>query len=243
MRVRVKICGFTTEEGIDAAIACGVDAVGFVFAASPRRVTPERATVLAVRIPSAVLKVAVFASPTAEEVRQALACFSPDRIQIEAEALGGLDVNERARAIPVFHDAPARLDAIGPFCGDLEPRGGSEYGPDRVEVGSIGATEHGSESSREESIDRMLQGPAILLDGRVSGRGELGDWNMAARIARIARVVLAGGLSPENVAHAIRVVRPYGVDVSSGVESSPGVKDPDRIAAFAAAVREAEGQA
>ncbi len=243
MRVRVKICGLTTEEGIDAAIACGADAVGFVFAPSPRRVTPERAAALAVRVPRTILKVAVFANPTAEEVRDALSRFSPDRIQIEADAIGGLDANARARAIPVFHDAPARLDAIGSFCGDLEIGGRGARGRYGVQESSMRGTGHGPESGRGESIDGMPHGPAILLDGRMSGHGEIGDWNAAARIARIARVVLAGGLSPENVAQAIRVVRPYGVDVSSGVESSPGVKDPDRIAAFAAAVRAAEGQA
>ncbi len=204
MRVRIKICGLTSGEAVDAAVDCGVDAVGFVFAPSSRRVTPERAASLARRLPSFVLKVAVFASPTTEEVREVLDCLSPDRIQIEAGSIGGLEEEPRARAIPVFHDGPGLLREIASF--------------------------------RECQADP----PTILLDGRASGRGETGDWNAAAQIARTARVVLAGGLNPENVGRAIRIARPYAVDVSSGVESSPGVKDPNRIAAFVASVREAE---
>jgi phosphoribosylanthranilate isomerase len=80
----------------------------------------------------------------------------------------------------------------------------------------------------------------LLVEGRASGRGERADWALAARLALRTRVVLAGGLDAGNVAAAIRRVRPFGVDVSSGVESAPGVKDPARIHAFVAAVRAAE---
>jgi phosphoribosylanthranilate isomerase len=80
----------------------------------------------------------------------------------------------------------------------------------------------------------------LLVEGRASGRGARADWALAARLALRTRVVLAGGLDAGNVAAAIRRVRPFGVDVSSGVESAPGVKDPGRIRAFVAAVRAAE---
>jgi phosphoribosylanthranilate isomerase len=80
----------------------------------------------------------------------------------------------------------------------------------------------------------------FLYEGSRSGFGEKVDWPRARSIAARGRMTLAGGLTPENVGDAIRAVRPYGVDVSSGVESSPGVKDPDRIRAFLVAVREAE---
>jgi phosphoribosylanthranilate isomerase len=204
MRARIKICGLTGEEAIDAAIESGADAVGFVFAPSPRRVTPERAVALARRLPSFVLKVAVFADATAEEVREVTARLAPDRIQIEAGSSDALGGDMRARVLPVFHDGPKLLQEVASY--------------------------------REASTGD----PTILLDGRLSGRGETADWGVAAQVARTARVVLAGGLNPENVVLAIRIVRPYAVDVSSGVESSPGVKDPIRIAAFVAAVRAAE---
>ncbi|MBX9736119.1 MAG: bifunctional indole-3-glycerol phosphate synthase/phosphoribosylanthranilate isomerase, partial [Phycisphaerales bacterium] len=80
----------------------------------------------------------------------------------------------------------------------------------------------------------------LLIEGPRSGVGETVDWHAVAPIARTHRIILAGGLTPDNVGEAIRIVRPYAVDVSSGVESSPGVKDPTKIAAFLAAVRAAD---
>ncbi len=97
-----------------------------------------------------------------------------------------------------------------------------------------------------DRIRRFLdEGPkpgGVVLDGARSGAGIAADWDVAARVARLVHVVLAGGLNPGNVGQAIRTVRPFAVDVSSGVESSPGQKDPARIAAFIAAVRSAEAE-
>ncbi len=90
-------------------------------------------------------------------------------------------------------------------------------------------------------IPRSGAAPTIVLEAAgTGGRGLAPDWDRAAKLAKSTHLVLAGGLSPDNVADAIRLVRPWAVDVSSGVESSPGVKDPKLIAAFVAAVREAE---
>lgn len=85
--------------------------------------------------------------------------------------------------------------------------------------------------------------PLVLFEGPVSGSGETTDWTRAAALARRTRLILAGGLSPDNVGDAIEAVRPYGVDVSSGVESAPGIKDPVLIERFVAAVRAAEKRA
>ncbi len=90
-------------------------------------------------------------------------------------------------------------------------------------------------------IPRSGAAPTIVLEAAgTGGRGLAPDWDRAAKLAKSTHLVLAGGLSPDNVADAIRLVRPWAVDVSSGVESSPGVKDPKLIAAFVAAVRETE---
>jgi phosphoribosylanthranilate isomerase len=79
----------------------------------------------------------------------------------------------------------------------------------------------------------------LLFEGARSGAGEVVDWSQAAALARRAEVILGGGLTPANVAAAVRAVRPWGVDVSSGVESAPGVKDPDKVRRFVLAAREA----
>lgn len=93
---------------------------------------------------------------------------------------------------------------------------------------------------REGGIDEATTLPATFLyEGQKSGQGQTVDWQRAAEIARRGRLILAGGLGIENVAEAIREVRPWGVDVSSAVESAPGKKDPGKIAAFVNAARNA----
>jgi phosphoribosylanthranilate isomerase len=83
----------------------------------------------------------------------------------------------------------------------------------------------------------------FLYEGRVSGSGTTVDWKLAREQVREGRMILAGGLDPQNVAEAVRQVRPYGIDVSSGVEATPGAKDPDKIIAFIKAARAAENYA
>ena len=85
-----------------------------------------------------------------------------------------------------------------------------------------------------------MSGTPFLYEGAKSGQGEAVDWSRAAEIARRGDMILAGGLGPDNVSAAIAIVRPFGVDVSSAVESAPGVKDPELIEAFIQAARAAE---
>lgn len=92
-----------------------------------------------------------------------------------------------------------------------------------------------SDRSPPPKLPRLL-----LFEGPASGSGQLSDWDLAAKLARQTKLVLAGGLNPDNVGEAIQRVGPYGVDVSSGVESEPGVKDPELIARFVRAAREAQ---
>ena len=91
-----------------------------------------------------------------------------------------------------------------------------------------------------ETIVVEAEGGRFVYEGARSGEGRTVNWHLASDMAQLGQMTLAGGLDPHNVAEAIRIVRPFGVDVSSGVESSPGVKDPARIRAFVEAVREAE---
>jgi phosphoribosylanthranilate isomerase len=103
----------------------------------------------------------------------------------------------------------------------------------------------GSRPRRPEELEPLAEYPvsALLIDaavpGQFGGTGQRADWELARRLTERQRVILAGGLSPENVADAVRQVRPYGVDVSSGVESAPGKKDPERVARFIRTAKEA----
>jgi phosphoribosylanthranilate isomerase len=214
----------TGPAGLDAAVEAGADAIGFVLAPSPRRLRLEDAARLAERLPPFVTRVAVLRHPGAAAVRAACDALSPHLVQ--AEPAPGLAAAVRAAGggaalLPVLHDGPALLRRRIPG-GRANDGGGASGG------GAGGAG-------------------AVLLEARGrGGRGAAPDWARAALLARRVRLVLAGGLTPENVGAAIRAVRPYAVDVSSGVESAPGIKDPRLvwrfIAAAHAAARDLEGE-
>jgi phosphoribosylanthranilate isomerase len=201
VRVFVKICGLTREADVAAAVEAGADAVGFVLAASPRRVAPARAAALAAGVPAGVLRVAVLRHPASEEWAGAWRDFAPDWVQADAADFAGRALPPGALGLPVYRDLP-----------DLDEA-------------------------------RVAREPRVLFEAAQSGTGTRADWGRAAVLARRTSLVLAGGLTPANVAVAIRTVRPWGVDVSSGVEASPGIrpgtKDAARIRDFVAAVRAA----
>lgn len=202
MRLLVKICGLMTRADVEAAATAGADALGFVFAESPRRLEPFLAGELARGLPRSMRRVAVFRHPSVEEVLRVLDRFDADVIQ--AEPAGGLReaIGGRADLWPVLHDGPSLAQAAR--------RAGTARGP-------------------------------VVLEGEgAGGRGVPANRARAADLARAMPVILAGGLSPENVAGAIRRVRPFGVDVATGVESAPGVKDHWRIARFVAEARRAQ---
>jgi len=198
MSLLVKICGLTTAEAIAAAVAAGADALGFVFADSPRRVTPERAAELCQGLPARVIRVAVMRHPEQSEWQQVQAVFRPDWLQTDAADMATLQVTDGIEKMPVYRDQP------------------------------------------ELDEDAVAANPVVLFEALHSGSGQRADWDRAARLAARTRLILAGGLDPGNVAEAISQVCPWGVDVSSGVESSRGIKDPARIAAFVAAARQME---
>jgi phosphoribosylanthranilate isomerase len=197
----VKICGLNTEASVQAAVEAGADALGFVFADSPRQVTPARAAELTRNLPPGVAKVAVMLHPTAPEWNAVRDEFGPDWLQTDVEDFAALEVPENIGCFPVYRD-----------------RQSADFDND-----DISWPEH------------------MLFEGVRSGVGLQPDWDHAAQIAHRTCLMLAGGLNPENVREAIIRVHPWGVDVSSGVELSPGVKDPDKIAAFVLGAREAEG--
>ena len=202
MRIFVKICGLSTPRAVSEAIHAGADAIGFVFAESPRQVTPQRAAQLCRDLSPAIIRVAVMRHPTPDEWRRVADEFAPDWLQTEPDDFARLDIPEGISRLPVFRDTPT-LDMAA-------------FGREKL----------------------------VLFEAAESGQGVQADWQRAAALVAgmgaDRQLVLAGGLTPGNVGAAIATVRPWGVDVSSGVESRRGVKDPERIAAFMAAVREAE---
>jgi phosphoribosylanthranilate isomerase len=197
----VKICGLTTRDAVEAAVAAGADAVGFVFAPSKRQVTPALAAQLAQGVPRRIPRVAVMLHPTQSQLDEAWSAFRPDVLQTDVEDLQTLRVPMGLMVMPVV-------------------RGG----------GGVGV---GLKPDLQPKYRR------ILFEGPVSGVGSTSDWNGAAQLARTTELVLAGGLNAINVADAIATVRPFGVDVSSGVESAPGIKDPARIHEFVQRARAA----
>lgn len=195
MQVFVKICGLLTAGDVAAAVNAGADAIGFVFAESPRRVSVAAAAELARDVPPRVMRVAVMRHPSADEWREVADGFRPDWLQTDVGDFGGLDLGADVRRVPVYRDVP----------------------------------EFDADAARDEEM--------VLFEAARSGVGERANWDTAAELAAETRLMLAGGLDPDNVAAAIDRVRPWGVDVSSGVEKSRGVKDANRIAAFVDTVR------
>lgn len=207
---RIKICGVTLPDDAARAAAAGVDFLGLNFwPKSKRYLDPERAPLIAAvaRGSGTAKLVGVFVDPEIDEI---LAITS--RVELDVIQLHGDEDPETCRRVSAAVYRPVwKAVAVA--------------------------------SSRD--IDRLEVWPtdAVLLDAPTPGRGGSGqklDWRLAreARERHPSRqIVLAGGLDPDNVAEAIRIVEPWAVDVASGVEAGPGIKDPGKLAAFVAAVR------
>jgi phosphoribosylanthranilate isomerase len=190
----IKICGLTSAEAVTAALEHAVDALGFVFAESVRRVTPAQAAQLSQRARGRAPCVAVMRQPSQRLLDEVLAVFRPDVLQSDAADLAALRLPQTLALLPVLRGAPAASVPLP---------------------------------------------PRLLFEGARSGSGRTADWDAAQALAQRTQLVLAGGLTPGNVGEAIATVRPFGVDVSSGVEGRPGVKSPAAIGDFVQAVRAA----
>jgi phosphoribosylanthranilate isomerase len=212
----VKICGIKTLEIALASLEAGADILGFNFyPLSPRYLTPEKCAEIV-----ASLKLQVSRLTTHDS-----------RLKIV-----GVFVNESAR----------RVKEIMETCGlDLAQLSGDESPEDLAALGGK-AFKAVRPRSLVEADDLLRQfgralAPALLVDAHVKGAyggtGAISDWALTRHLAEQAPILLAGGLNPENVAAAVEAVGPWGVDVASGVESAPGIKDPFKISAFIAAAR------
>ncbi|MBL8775430.1 MAG: phosphoribosylanthranilate isomerase [Acidimicrobiales bacterium] len=197
----VKICGTTSEEDALLAVAMGADAVGFIFAPSPRQVSTTRVRDILTRLPREILTVGVFRDEAPERVLQIV-----QETRLGAVQLHGHETPEESRWL---------ADRVG-FLIRALPAGS----PDLARIDEFGAS-------------------AVHIDSETPGSGQVFDWSLAEGAPSHRKVILAGGLTPENVGDAIAKVQPWGVDVATGVESEPGRKDASKLRAFINAARAA----
>lgn len=195
--VRVKVCGITSVRDAMTAVEAGADALGFVFAPSPRRVAPAQALEIIRRAGPWIATVGVFVNEKLKNVKR-IACFC---------GLSAVQLHGNESAAYVKQLAP--LKVIKAF---------------RVL------------KARDLRVVRGYDADAYLFDTKVKGlyggTGQSFDWKILKSLKVSRPVILSGGLDTKNVSRALRVLRPYGVDVSSGVEKAPGKKDPKMVREF-----------
>jgi phosphoribosylanthranilate isomerase len=223
----VKICGNTNLEDAALAAELGADAVGFVFAAGKRQVTAAQVGSITAHLPDGVERVGVFDSHDAEEI----AAIAQEAGLTAVQLHGGLDevlleglgkrLAGRVRVIQTLHWLVA---------------------DQAMENSSAQLAVQIEQVARPGIADRLLIDSKVGAAG--GGTGVAFDWAAARELFASApaavHLIVAGGLTPENIARAISTLRPWGVDVSSGVEASPGRKDPARLAQFIARARAIE---
>jgi phosphoribosylanthranilate isomerase len=215
MSIWVKICANTSFADALVAADAGADAVGFVFAPSPRQVTVSQVAAIAPRLPATIEKIGVFVDATARKIADTVRDCGLTGVQLHSDGDAGLTSELRA-----------------------------EFGPELrilcvVHFGADAATQ-AARYAADSNLD------AVLVDSRtataVGGTGIAFDWDQASRTVFASgwtELIAAGGLNPDNVGEAIRKLRPWGVDVASGVEAAPGRKDAEKVRAFVAHARQA----
>lgn len=211
----VKICGITAIEDARTAVTSGADAVGFIFAESPRRVTPEAVRRITASLPPEIEKIGVFVNASMETVLSTVKHAGLTGVQLHGEDRSGIadSVLEQGKKI----SSGFRVLHVLHYGGD----------PHRfaVQIHSL---------TKDSTVDTILVDTGMA--GWQGGTGVPFDWQGAQASFTDAstrvRLIAAGGLNPENVAQAIETLQPWGVDVSSGVEFAPGRKHPERVEAF-----------
>jgi phosphoribosylanthranilate isomerase len=222
MSIWIKICGTTNLEDAQVAVEAGADALGFIFAPSSRRISPRDAARISNELPEKVERIGVFVNQSPEVILDTVEKTGLSGIQLH----GDEDI-EFARTLRKAADGrKQRLRII------------------KALPLAIGGTEKSVvfENGAEAVLDALLLDSGA--DARRGGTGKQFDWQEAAPmvrfVARRFKVIVAGGLSVSNVAEAMRLFDPWGVDVVSGVEKEPGRKDRVKVRQFIAAVREAK---
>jgi phosphoribosylanthranilate isomerase len=217
MSLWIKICANTSLADAHLAADAGADAVGFVFAPSPRQVMPDQVAEIVPQLPTAIDKIGVFVGASFSEITSAVETCGLTGVQLHWDAPRDLPIKLRLR--------------LGPHIRIL-----------RVMYSDGGGATAAFAPESASSVD------AILVDSHTTyaagGTGITFDWAAAGKSlfqdSGERKLIAAGGLTPLNVATAVATLRPWGVDVVSGVESAPGRKDPAKVRAFIANARAAE---
>jgi phosphoribosylanthranilate isomerase len=216
MPLLVKICGLKTPDALDAALAAGADMVGFVFfEPSPRHIGFKAAHALSARVTGQARKVALSVNASDDLLAASIAALKPDLLQLHGQETPDRVVAVRARfGLPVMKALPIETRA------------------------DLSATQLYAKVADWFLFDARAPREAT----RPGGLGQAFDWHLLENLDLAAPFMLSGGLDAGNVAEALRITRAPAVDVSSGVERAPGVKDADKIRAFVRAARTAAAQ-
>lgn len=212
--VRVKICGIKSTKDLHTAVEAGADAVGFIVDVpqSPRNLNINEAKKIMKTAPVFVETVIVTVPNNLNHLEKIHEELNPKTIQVHGSNQTYREIRERL--------------------------------PDTRLIGAIRAENHNTIKTATQAVEIL---DAILLDthilGKYGGTGKIHDWNLSKQVREAIHpkpLILAGGLNPENVKKAIQRVKPYAVDVSSGVEARPGIKDPEKVFQFIKNVKEVE---
>ncbi|WP_163339340.1 phosphoribosylanthranilate isomerase [Desulfopila sp. IMCC35008] len=200
-RTRIKVCGTTTLHDATAAIDCGVDALGFIFVdSSPRYISPEKAREITMRLPPFVHFVGVFVDQDPVEIKEISRYCNLSTIQLHGK--------ETPDYCQVLRKTASPCTVIKAF--------------------RVGADSSAGDFKKySDFVDGYLLD--TYVKGQEGGTGEVFDWSVIESLKLDLPFMLAGGLTPENVEAAVSSVRPYGIDINSGVEKEPGVKDHEKL--------------
>ena len=230
--MKVKICGLTNLIDAQTAVAAGADYLGFIFYPPSKRsidINTARAIVQTLcAAPNCPVLVGVFVNETGPRMAEILDEVSLDLAQLSGEEVPFLVGDERS---PLYGRCYKALRPTSLAEAEAE----AEWYA--VDSNRLSVISNQYSVIGEQSPISSLQSPSLLIDTYHptlrGGTGETGDWAMSAQLAQsIPGLMLAGGLTADNVAEAVRLVRPFAVDVASGVEASPGKKDPNLVRAF-----------
>ncbi len=239
----VKICGLTNLDDAQCAVAAGADLLGFIlYPKSPRFISPARIAPITAALRAlapGVVTVGVFVNETPENMARALDEAGLDLAQLSGDEPADHLRALQGRAYKAVREA-TQAEAHLRIQNTEDRAQSTEHRAQNAEYAT-----HNTRYALRTTQSKIQNRPDLLLDANhptlYGGSGMRADESLAAALARQCRLLLAGGLTPDNVADAIRVARPWGVDVSSGIERAPGYKDHAKVRAFIAAAKSAGG--